>query len=87
MLLSLSFLDAFPMKAELSYLDFLAIIDATLVKDSDIRYGQHYFNVLYRIKPKIANAIRATDLDPFFKDRVSYETEKFVKSSWHQAGQ
>lgn len=32
------------------------------------RRGQCYFNVLYRLDPDCANAIRATTADPFYED-------------------
>ena len=32
------------------------------------RIGQAHFNVLYKLHPELANQIRATDKDPFYKD-------------------
>lgn len=46
------------------------------------RYGQHYFNTLYAVRPDVADKIRATPLDPFFDDDVSVETENAVIEYW-----
>ena len=35
---------------------------------SDMRLGQVIFNAVCRVAPDVANAIRATDCDPFFTD-------------------
>lgn len=37
------------------------------------RIGQNAFNSLHTIKPEIANALRATDFDPFYVDDNLYE--------------
>lgn len=31
-----------------------------------LRIGQHAFNLLYNIRPNLANSIRGTDVDPFY---------------------
>ncbi len=64
------------------YEHFTKIVSETLPKDSEIRYGQHYFNVLNVLRPDIANRIRGTKLDPFHRDVVSPEVELFVSRSW-----
>lgn len=46
------------------------------------RYGQAYFNVLTSVRSDIAESLRGSLLDPFHHDKVSNETEKFVKSRW-----
>jgi hypothetical protein len=37
------------------------------------RMGQTYFNVLYAIRPDLANRIRGSSLDPFYFDDRIYE--------------
>jgi hypothetical protein len=32
------------------------------------RTGQAYFNALYTLYPEVADAVRATDADPFYQD-------------------
>lgn len=34
------------------------------------RTGQAYFNRLYELEPELANEIRATGLDPFYRDDI-----------------
>lgn len=62
--------------------DFLAHATVTFPNDGDIRYGQHWFNALYAVRPDIADKIRGTKLDPFHRDRVSHETLDFVVANW-----
>lgn len=48
------------------------------------RYGQAFFNVLYLGYPAIANAIRSTPNDPFFKEDVSLETMQRVLALYEE---
>lgn len=47
----------------------------------DERYGQAFFNVLYQVRPEIADEIRGTSLDPFYTG-LSAETYLFVQERW-----
>lgn len=67
---------------EFLYEHFVRIVKDTLPKGSDIRYGQHYFNVLNAVRPDLAKKIRATRLDPFYKENVPSEVEEFISRSW-----
>lgn len=41
------------------------------LKDGQQRIGQAYFNALHRIDPKLADQIRSSDDDPFYRnDRI-----------------
>jgi hypothetical protein len=64
------------------YSDFVILVGNTYEEGSDIRYGQHYFNVLNRVRPDVANSLRGTSLDPFYRDKVSQKTEDFVAMKW-----
>jgi hypothetical protein len=64
----------------MEYADFLRLVASTW--PHDLRYGQHWFNVLYCVRPNIANDIRATPLDPFHRDGVSEETQEYVRTHW-----
>jgi hypothetical protein len=46
------------------------------------RLGQTYFNVLYRIRPHLAEQVRATDLDPFFDDNRIPSFLAFIEANW-----
>jgi len=69
-----------------SFNDFLA--DASLVYEKlkgdgvCTRYGQVYFNLLREHRPDISEKIRASLLDPFYKDVIDTETHKFVETMW-----
>lgn len=49
---------------------------------SDLRYGQAVFNHLLEVRPDIAEAIRATELDTFHKSSVSDDTWLFIHLRW-----
>lgn len=70
----------------LSFNDFLADVSIKFEKwnkqDPTIRYGQLYFSLLSSARPDIAESLRSTKLDPFYKDEVKGETHKFVESKW-----
>jgi hypothetical protein len=46
------------------------------------RYGQHWFNMLNEVHSVAAGMLRATRLDPFYRDHVSDETKNFIASIW-----
>lgn len=70
----------------LSFNDFLA--DASIkfekmkIQEPSIRYGQVYFYLLSAARPDIAELVRGTMHDPFYKDIVMPESHKFVESKW-----
>lgn len=66
----------------MSYEDFLAIVRDSYDNDSDIRLGQHFFNALHTIRPDIANQIRGTKNDPFYRDDVPGYTQEAVSALW-----
>lgn len=64
----------------MKYEEFLGIVVRTMPREH--RLGQHYYNVLAEHKPEIAQKLRDTPLDPFYKYSVSAETEAAVRGSW-----
>lgn len=68
--------------SECTYPYFLKVVAETLPRELGIRYGQHYFNVLNIIRPRVAEAIRGSALDTFHRSEVSPDVEKFVIESW-----
>ena len=49
--------------------EYAFFVGTELARNSELRLGQTYFNVLHTIAPDLANEIRGTDLDPFHKER------------------
>jgi hypothetical protein len=41
---------------------------AIALRGPGIRVGQAWFNELYRLRPDLADQIRATNIDPFFSN-------------------
>lgn len=56
--------------------------EEVLVAKSDLRVGQIYFNRLYDVRPDVANRLRGSKIDPFFKNYVTDTVKQFVKDNW-----
>ena len=65
----------------MTYGDFLKQV-SIVKKGTDWRYGQAYYNTLARHRPDLADKIRKTPLDPFYRDSVDPETDVFVQENW-----
>lgn len=48
----------------------------------DLRLGQVFFNELCKVRPAIANELRGSFVDPFFKERITNVTKQFVQERW-----
>lgn len=48
----------------------------------ELRLGQVFFNELASIRPDIAEQIRGTMLDPFYKERITNAVGNFVRERW-----
>jgi hypothetical protein len=71
----------------ITYLEFdematKACDEEVLATRSDLRVGQIYFNKLYDVRPHVANKLRGSKIDPFFKNRVTDTVKQFVKDNW-----
>lgn len=55
---------------------------ADVERPSHIRVGQHAFNMLFDVKPKLAEKIRGTDYDPFYFDTKLDKFWEFVGENW-----
>lgn len=70
----------------MTYNDFVDTVHREYSKwrdvDSTYRYGQCMFNILYALRPDIADRIRGTNIDPFYKDYVSSDTWEIVQQYW-----
>ena len=51
------------------------------VKD-DLRLGQIFFNELCVVRPHIAETLRGSMLDPFYKERITAVVSDFVRERW-----
>lgn len=72
--------------SNITYEEFLALVEKYEKAVADWRYGQAYFNVLTSAKPELAELIRGTIYDPFHKDSVSEQTHQYIKSKWTHDG-
>lgn len=50
------------------YSEYLEAVSASWTLHPSWRLGQTYFNVLYDMRPVLADQIRTTDLDPFYRN-------------------
>ena len=53
----------------------------SLPKPDRIRRGQHAFNVLYAMYPKLADTFRGGELDPFYQDKRLPDFLKAVEAA------
>lgn len=68
---------------EISYQEFIDKVHEVHSKMNGAwRLGQTYFNVLSNCKSDLAEAIRSTIHDPFYKNEISKELEQLIKSKW-----
>ncbi len=51
-------------------------------RPSELRRGQHLFNLIYNYNPKLGQAIVATNLDPFHVDKNIGPCLEFVVKNW-----
>jgi|SanBayMetagenome_1026888.scaffolds.fasta_scaffold162419_2 hypothetical protein len=71
-------------RRNVTYDGFLSLITKRMAI-RDERYGQAMFNILTLCRPLIAEKLRATALDPFYKDDpadIPHETWILVASEW-----
>jgi len=66
----------------MSPIDFFALATRTFDEKADLRYGQHWFNTLYEVRPYIANKMRGSIFDPFHRNHVSDRAITFVEENW-----
>lgn len=52
------------------------------VPTKELRYGQFYFTLLLNYRPDIANSIRGTELDPYYRDKVTTDEHKQIEVLW-----
>lgn len=46
------------------------------------REGQTYFNVLHRQRPELAEKLRTTSLDPFYRDERVEAVQEWLQDNW-----
>lgn len=74
------------MTGYISYTDFIADVSIKhekLFRLFGWRYGQTYFNLLAQSNIKMANIIRATDLDPFFLQEMTELHHQMLERIWN----
>jgi hypothetical protein len=59
------------------YTEYLTKVGHALEQHSHWRVGQTYFNVLHQLHPDIADEIRGTKIDPFY--RAAVIDDKFLE--------
>ena len=65
-----------------NFTDFMALATRTYTDNRNIRYGQHWFNVLYLYRPALANELRSMDIDPFHHNFLTPECVQFIDQRW-----
>ena len=65
----------------LTFADFLVIYHRT-ERPKDWRHGQFAFNMLYSWRPVLADKIRTTEIDPFYRDDRLPAFWEYVIAHW-----
>lgn len=64
------------------YEDFENLATTSFEEGGEIRWGQHWFTVLHSVNPSLANEIRSTALDPFYRDERVQGASDYVRGKW-----
>jgi pectate lyase len=62
---------------------FILYLQSLEHKHPQIRLGQHMFNQLYDISPKLADSVRGGTIDPFHNDNVIPSFLLHVIKQWN----
>lgn len=54
--------------AKLDFTDYLKLVVIVRSENPSWRKGQTYFNVLHDVRPDLAELIRGTSIDPFYRE-------------------
>lgn len=69
--------------AEYTYTQFLHdSSDLHLAMGGHWRVGQCYFNTMKSKRPELAEQLRASLFDPYFKDEISEATHTWAQKNW-----
>ena len=74
------------MSGQAAYLHFLKEVADKRSRTQTLRYGQIMFNMLTVVLPAAAEELRATNLDPFYKEEseISHETRQVIAKHFKQ---
>lgn len=67
----------------MTYGEFLQMF-VTEPKPDDQRWGQWFFNELLRVRPDVAQKIRATPNDPFHNDNILEAAYTVAEELWKE---
>lgn len=59
------------------------IMSAAKRKNLPVRKGQAYFIALTELRPELADRIRGTDRDCYYRDENVQATERWVQENWN----
>lgn len=68
----------------IGYHQFLVLVQTMLNNEPDWRYGQALFNALTYVRPDLSEQVRATPIDPFFRDLDNIDPAlwAFLMENW-----
>lgn len=64
----------------ISLLEFLALANQ---ETPPLRKGQRLFNLLHEHQPQLANQIRGTGLDPFYRENRLDDVVAWIACNWN----
>lgn len=71
----------------MNYDSFRVAVQQEWAESDDLRLGQVYFNLLLLIQPHIAEKLRGSLRDPFYKNELAPEMEQMVRDEWDDSAE
>lgn len=75
-----------PDYSTITYDKFLSALPH-VARDKEWRYGQALFNLLAQVRPALAESIRATPLDPFYREQYDIDPSLWtlLETRWNES--
>lgn len=66
----------------MNYYSFKLCVQQEWAEAPGLRLGQVYFNLLAELRPDLANELRGSPHDPYFRNEIPQATEDIVLKDW-----
>jgi len=65
-----------------NYYSFRLVVQQEWAERQNLRLGQVYLDILDELRPDLANKLRGSLHDPFYKNEIPVEAEQLVEREW-----
>lgn len=66
----------------MNYYSFRLVVQQEWAERQNLRLGQVYLDILDELRPDLANKLRGSLHDPFYKNEIPVEAEQLVEREW-----